>query len=275
MQENYAISIKKENQSIYIFSKDGTTLDCNTIHNIILENTQENEASKDIGLQDLYNYEIYVFLDSLLLNGSKEIESNALYFGELDSKELDSKLDETKAIYYLESSNDEYNKESSNSLSTLHIFLNNSKLTILNYSLLHSSLNIKLECKSKESKEIAEKEKAISEKQKEQKEQKDSNSMDSITSTAFLHPVLEDNELKCPHNGVAKLKSNKGKNFKSNNIPMILESDLLNSTIIGCTNNIAGIPTPCTLVSLILPTSMGYKKYALTIKNRICKIKIW
>lgn len=26
-------------------------------------------------------------------------------------------------------------------------------------------------------------------------------------STAFLHPILEDNEIKCPHNGVVKLKS--------------------------------------------------------------------
>nr|WP_233715954.1 hypothetical protein [Helicobacter trogontum] len=57
--------------------------------------------------------------------------------------------------------------------------------------------------------------------------QRDSNSIDSLTSTAMLHPILEDNELKCPHNGVVKLKSNKGKLFKSKGIPMILESDLL------------------------------------------------
>ena len=56
---------------------------------------------------------------------------------------------------------------------------------------------------------------------------------------------------------------------------MILESDLINSSIIGCTNNIAGMPTPCMQVALILPTARGLKKYDyLTIKNRICKIKV-
>ena len=54
----------------------------------------------------------------------------------------------------------------------------------------------------------------------------------------MLHPVLEDNEIKCPHNGVVKLKANKGKPFSSNGIPMILESDLLNASITGCANTI-------------------------------------
>ena len=76
-----------------------------------------------------------------------------------------------------------------------------------------------------------------------------------------MHPILEDNEIKCPHNGVVKLKSNKGKPFKSKGIPMILESDLINSSIVGCTNNIAGIPTPCTLISVILPSARALKKY--------------
>ena len=42
---------------------------------------------------------------------------------------------------------------------------------------------------------------------------------------------------------------------------MVLESDLLNSQIIGYTNNIASIPTPCTSVSVILPSSRGLKKF--------------
>ena len=77
----------------------------------------------------------------------------------------------------------------------------------------------------------------------------------------MLHPILEDDEIKCPHNGVVKLKSNKGKSFKSKGIPMILESDLLHSSIIGCTNNIAGVPTPCASVSVILPSARGLKKF--------------
>ncbi|WP_258436924.1 hypothetical protein [Helicobacter monodelphidis] len=42
---------------------------------------------------------------------------------------------------------------------------------------------------------------------------------------------------------------------------MILESDLINSSIVGCTNNIAGVPTPCSLVSVILPSARALKKY--------------
>ncbi|RDU60591.1 hypothetical protein CQA53_10830, partial [Helicobacter didelphidarum] len=98
--------------------------------------------------------------------------------------------------------------------STLQVFLHSSTLTILHYSLIHSSLHIKLECKSKESQEIEKKEKALLEsKAKDSKENKES------ISTAMLCPILEDNELKCPHNGRVKLKSNKGKSFTSKDIP--------------------------------------------------------
>ena len=69
--------------------------------------------------------------------------------------------------------------------------------------------------------------------QKQESKAKDSTSQ----STSMLHPIPEDNEIKCPHNGVVQLKSNKGKPFTSKGIPLVLESDLLNSSIIGCANN--------------------------------------
>lgn len=274
MQENFTLSIKKENQSIYIFCKDNTTLDCKTIHNIIFENLQENEAYRDISLQDVYSYEVYVFLESILLAGGNESKSLGYecFFGTLDSKSLESNnldskdsnlgLDESKPIYHLigeidsnsiESTSN--NRDSNNSLSTLQVFLGSNTLTLLNYSLLDSSLNIKLEYNSKESKAILEREQI----QREQI-QRDSNSIDSLTSTAMLHPILEDNELKCPHNGVVKLKSNKGKSFKSKGIPMVLESDLLHSSIIGCTNPLLS-GGPCTMVATILPNARGLKKF--------------
>ena len=88
---------------------------------------------------------------------------------------------------------------------TLQIFLNNHKLTILNYSLLDSSLNIKLQCKSKESNKIKENE--IN-----QKKQIESSTNDlDLNSTAFLCPILECDELKCIHGGQVKLTSNAGK----------------------------------------------------------------
>ncbi len=290
---------QNDNDIIISIEKSNLTIDTQELLPIINNHTKQDKQSLD-------EYNIFVAFYGIILTGFKEMESNPLFFGELDKEGV---LIESKPIYYLQGGENidsviarnemtkqsekkdfkapnNSNTDSSASLqndknqlnnnsthigtSTLQVFLNNSTLTIHNYSLLDSSLNIKLKSTSKESREILEKEQT----QREQI-QRDSNSIDSLTSTAFLHPILEDNELKCPHNGVVKLKSNKGKNFKSNNIPMILESDLINSSIVGCTNNIAGVPTPCTLVSLILPTSMGYKKYALTIKNRICKIKVW
>ncbi|MGX3044661.1 hypothetical protein [Helicobacter sp. T3_23-1056] len=87
---------------------------------------------------------------------------------------------------------------------TLQVFLNNHKLTILNYSILDSSLNIKLKCKSKESKAI----------QQNEQNNKDKAQIQSSTpsiSTAFLCPILECDELKCTHGGQVKLTSNIGK----------------------------------------------------------------
>ncbi|MGX2973429.1 hypothetical protein ACWIX0_14230, partial [Helicobacter sp. T3_23-1059] len=128
---------------------------------------------------------------------------------------------------------------------TLQIFLNNHKLKILNYSLLDSSLNIKLECKSKESNKIKENE--INQRNKAQQQ-----SNTPTISTAFLCPILECDELKCIHGGQVKLKSNLGKSIKAmtkdkthKDSPIMLESDLLYSPILNCPNNIAGIPSPC------------------------------
>ena len=101
------------------------------------------------------------------LTGGSESQSqnNECFFGELDSKDNNLGLDTLQPIYHLigeidsnsiESTSN--NKDSNNSLSTLQVFLGSNTLTLLNYSLLDSSLNIKLECNSKESKAILERE---------------------------------------------------------------------------------------------------------------------
>ena len=215
---------------------------------------------------DSINSTIY-FMGVELTGG---IESNLPYneclFGELDSK---GEFIESKPIYHLINETDYDTLDSKESFTqTLQVFLGSNTLTLLNYSLLDSSLNIKLECNSSESQAIQEKEQAQRDchdfLQKSRNDDIDRNkdsSNDDMISTAMLHPVLEYNEIKCPHGGIVKLKSNKGKSFKSKGIPMILESDLLNSQIIGCTNNILGVPTPCTLISSILPTARALKKY--------------
>ena len=220
MPSKYIISIHSSKKSVYILCKNGACIDCKSIYEECLaylenqrhdtkthqESNTTTSTETDITLNEIQTYEVYVYLDSSLLAGSKETPNNPLFFGELDKEGV---FIESKPIYHLigeidsnsiESTNN--NKDSNNSLSTLDVFLNGSRLTLLNYSLLDSSLNIKLECNSSESKEIAEREKT-------QREQKDQESKtQSPQSTAMLHPILEDNEIKCPHNGVVKLKSN-------------------------------------------------------------------
>ncbi|BAM12613.1 hypothetical protein HCN_1409 [Helicobacter cinaedi PAGU611] len=238
------IYIDTQTKELYLFANDKDFIDCDTIYEQIKQELKLQES-----IEELQSYKPSLFFYSTLLLGSSEIETNPFFFGTPDTKS-NIGLDESKPIYHFSP------KDEENNLGTLTIFLNSCTLTLLNYSLLDSSLNIKLECNSKESKAILEKEQT----QREQI-QRDSNSIDSLTSTAMLHPLLEDNEIKCPHNGVVQLQSNKGKSITDKNIPFILESDLLNSPIIGCTNNIAGVPTPCTQVALILPNARGLKKY--------------
>ncbi|WP_334096041.1 hypothetical protein [Helicobacter typhlonius] len=132
-------------------------------------------------------------------------------------------------------------------------FTNTLSNTLLNYSLLDSTLNIKLTLSHKESKE--KQDKAII-----QREQKQHKEQLKPLSIAMLHPILEDNEMKCSHGGVVQLKSNLGKSIQDKNIPFILETDLLYSSIVGCPNPpISG--GPCTQVALILPSSRGLKKH--------------
>ena len=205
---------------------------------------------------DSINSKLY-FMGIELTGGTESNKPyNECFFGEIDSKDNNLGLDESKPIYHLIGEIDYDTKNSKeNFTQTLQVFLDNNTLTLLNYSLLDSSLNIKLEYNSKESKAILEREQI----QREQI-QRDSNSIDSLTSTAMLHPILEDNEIKCPHNGVVQLKSNRGKSFTSKGIPMVLESDLLHSSIIGCTNPLLS-GGPCTMVATILPNARGLKKF--------------
>ncbi len=64
------------------------------------------------------------------------------------------------------------------------------------------------------------------------------------------HPLLETDSLECAHKGKVLLQSST-KDIMcvqdcNNDAGMISLQDLANATIIGCTNNIAGVPSPCT-----------------------------
>ena len=225
------------NERIDIFTKDTTTLDIQELESLVTNykqrytesnNTESSNQKSHIDcnqeykltLDSLHSSNTQIFLYSQLLLGSSEIESNPLFFGELDSK---GEFIESKPVYHLIGESNYDTKDSKERFTqTLQIFLNGNTLTLLNYSLLDSSLNIKLECTSSESQAIQEKEKAQREQQKQESKAKDSTSQ----STSMLHPILEDTEIKCPHNGVVKLKANKGKTFTSKGIPMVLESGI-------------------------------------------------
>ena len=154
------IYIDTQTKELYLFANDKDFIDCDTIYEQIKQELKLQES-----IEELQSYKPSLFFYSTLLLGSSEIQSNPFLFG------------------------------TQNNLGTLTIFLNSCTLTLLNYSLLDSSLNIKLECNSKESKAILEREQI----QREQI-QRDSNSIDSLTSTAMLHPILEDDEIKVCYN---------------------------------------------------------------------------
>ena len=130
---------------------------------------------------DILHSKIY-FLGIELTGGNEsQSQNNECFFGEIDSKDSNLGLDESKPIYYLIGETDSNsiestsnNRDSNNSLSTLQVFLGSNTLTLLHYSLLDSSLNIKLECKSIESKAILEKEQAQIEQQKQDSKMSDS-----------------------------------------------------------------------------------------------------
>ncbi|WP_232000224.1 hypothetical protein [Helicobacter cinaedi] len=239
------------NNKIDIFTKDKTYIDIQELESLLQEyvntNTESNNTKQDspISLDILNSPSTQIFFYSTLLTGSSEIQSNPFFFGQLDK---DNTIKQDTPTYHFSPKDEEYN------LGTLTIFLNSCTLTLLNYSLLDSTLNIKLTLTNKESKAKQQQAKAKTKQQTQPEQLKP-------LSTAMLHPILEDDEIKCPHNGVVQLQSNKGKSITDKNIPFILETDLLNSPIIGCTNNIAGVPTPCTQVALILPSARGLKKH--------------
>ncbi|MGX3046145.1 hypothetical protein [Helicobacter sp. T3_23-1056] len=66
-----------------------------------------------------------------------------------------------------------------------------------------------------------------------------------------LNPLLESDSIECAHKGKILLQSSTKdlmcvQDSNGNDAGMISLQDLANASIIGCTNNIAGIPSPCT-----------------------------
>lgn len=226
--KDFLYSIHKDKKSIYLFCENKSIIDCQSIY----EELYKLEATTDFTFEELQNYQAYIFLNSTLLTGSNELPNNPFYFGELDQDNL---IKQDIPSYYFSP------KDESSGLGRLSIFYKNDELCLLNYSIIENSLNIKLECLSKQSLEYKD---LISNTLKEQK----TTQVDKKQSIAKLHALLENQNLECIHGGKVILKSNKGKTFKDDGVPIMLESDLLNSSIVACPNTIAGVSVPCTKV---------------------------
>ncbi|EOH9420429.1 hypothetical protein ACMEB4_001798 [Campylobacter jejuni] len=226
--KDFLYSIHKDKKSIYLFCENKSIIDCQSIY----DELYKLEATTDFTFEELQNYQVYIFLNSTLLTGSNELPNNPFYFGELDQ---DNAIKQDTPSYYFSP------KDESSGLGRLSIFYKNDELCLLNYSILENSLNIKLECLSKQSLEYKD---LISNTLKEQK----TTQVDKKQAIAKLHALLENQNLECIHGGKVILKSNKGKTFKDDGVPIMLESDLLNSSIVACPNTIAGVSVPCTKV---------------------------
>lgn len=216
--------LEKTQETIFAYDKE--VVDCEVLR------------AKNI---DLIHSKIY--FQGFLLTGSTELPNNPFYFGELDK---DNIIKQDIPSYYFSPSDESSGK------GRLSIFYKNNELYLLNYSILENSLNIKLECLSKQSLEYKD---LISNTLKEQKTLQ----VGKKQAIAKLHALLENQNLECIHGGKVILKSNKGKSFKDNNIPIMLESDLLNSSISGCPNTIASVSVPCTKV-VSVKGSLSQKK---------------
>ncbi|XAK33429.1 hypothetical protein AAID92_03880 [Campylobacter coli] len=230
------IFVNLSKEEVFIFANCKDLIDCDELY--------ERVASKvGVTFEELQSYQAYIFLNSTLLTGSTELSNNPFYFGELDQ---DNTIKQDIPSYYFSP------KDESSGLGKLSIFYKNDELCLLNYSILENSLNIKLECLSKQSLEYKD---LISNTLKEQK----TTQVDKKQSIAKLHALLENQNLECIHGGKVILKSNKGKSFKSDGIPIMLESDLLNSSIVACPNTIANVSYPCTKV-VDIKGSLSQKK---------------
>ena len=62
----------------------------------------------------------------------------------------------------------------------------------------------------------------------------------------MLHPLLENDICKCAHSGIVQMKSGSKSLLTINNVGVITINDLAQASIVGCTNNISGVPAPCT-----------------------------
>ena len=86
------------------------------------------------------------------------------------------------------------------------------------------------------------------------------NILNPYKESKIPNPLLESDCVECAHKGKILLQSSTKdimcvQDSSGNEAGMISLNDLANATIVGCTNNIAGVPSPCTKL-VNIPTSI-------------------
>lgn len=66
-----------------------------------------------------------------------------------------------------------------------------------------------------------------------------------------MNPLLESDSLECIHKGKVLLRSSTKNLLEIDNAGLITIKDLKQAKILGCTNNIAGAPNPCSGLATI------------------------
>ena len=77
----------------------------------------------------------------------------------------------------------------------------------------------------------------------------------------MLPPLLKGDKVTCMHGGEVMLVSQDGEPFCNDSDSFIMGNDLLQASIVGCNNNVLGVPKPCTKIVLIPPTALSITKF--------------
>lgn len=229
----YLYRIIKKDDILYVFIDNvNRNIDTATI-----QDTISNKISEQTGV-DKDSLKIKLYISGRLASGADEINDKSMIFGLSEY----SGTEDNEFTYKLVG-------DVNSSKQMLRVYYKDGVVSITNYSLLEDSLGIKLNYKSEEASQLAKVEQYVAEQQ-------------SINSNAseeevMLPPVLSGDKLLCLHGGEVLLSSIDGKPFCNDSDTFILDSDLRNAKIIGCTNNVAGVAKPCTSITIIPPTALS------------------
>lgn len=233
----YLYRIIKKDDVLYVFIDNvNRNIDTATIKDIIC-----NKISGQTGV-DKDSLKIKLYISGHLVSGVEEINDKSMIFGLSEY----SGTEDNKFTYKLVD-------DASSSKHMLRVYYKDGVVSITNYSLLEDSLGIKLNYKSEGASQLAKVEQYVAEQQ----------SIDSNASEeeVMLPPVLSGDKLVCQHGGEVVLLSIDGQPFCNNSDTFILDSDLRNAKIMGCTNNVAGAAKPCTSITIIPPTALSKETF--------------